>query len=371
MRALGAIAQLGERCNRTAEVVSSNLIGSTKNYNKNSDIENGDNEGKIASNYIATSRWHSLALFATAKTRDALDLWLSGSPSENTRRAYKREIEAFVAFAGWDDVAGAVAHFLGLESGQATATVEAWRAKKLRDGLSAASINRSISAVKSFVTSARRFGLTTLQLDVKGMRSKAYRDTKGPGVKGVQKMLIAANAGTPEKAARDIAIIRLAYSLGLRRGEIASLNIGHLDLSAGTLSVLGKGRTEREPMTMPANAKGALSNWLELRGSNAAEAPLFISLDNASKGKRISGSGIYHLIRDQLGVRANVPARPHGIRHTAITAALDHTGGDYRLVRSFSRHASLQTIARYDDNRCDNAGKVAKALDSILDLAAA
>ena len=58
------------------------------------------------------------------------------------------------------------------------------------------------------------------------------------------------------------------------------------------------------------------------------------------------------------------------MRHAAITAALDHTEGNYRLVRSFSRHASLQTIARYDDNRNDSAGKVAKALDSILDLAA-
>jgi integrase/recombinase XerC len=183
-------------------------------------------------------------------------------------------------------------------------------------------------------------------------------------------MLKTAMAGTPKKAARDTAIIRLAYSLGLRHGEIASLNISHVELEAGTLFVLGKGRTEREPMTMPANVKSALASWLALRGSDAPDAPLFISLDNASRGKRISGAGIYHVIHDQLGVRAGIEARPHGIRHTAITAALDSFNGDYRLVRSFSRHASLQTIARYDDNRNDGAGRVAKALDLILGTAA-
>jgi len=307
-----------------------------------------------------------VALTAVEKVRTALDLWLSGFSSENTRRAYRKEIEAFAAFAGREDVAEAVAHFLSLEDGQAHAVADAWRAQKLERGLSPASINRSMAALNSLVTSARRHGITALRLEAKGVKSKAYRDTKGPGVQGVQSMLKAAMTGTPQKAARDTAIIRLAYSLGLRRGEIESLNIGHVDLSASTLSVLGKGRTEREPMTIPANVKSALASWLALRSGTGPDAPLFISLDNASRGKRISGAGLYHVIRDQLGARAGVNARPHGLRHTAITAALDAFNGDYRLARSFSRHASLDTVRRYDDNRADHAGRVAQALDSIL-----
>ncbi len=51
----------------------------------------------------------------TAKVKSALDLWLSGFSSENTWRAYAREIAAFAAFAGRKDVAEAVAHFLTLE----------------------------------------------------------------------------------------------------------------------------------------------------------------------------------------------------------------------------------------------------------------
>jgi integrase/recombinase XerC len=54
------------------------------------------------------------------------------------------------------------------------------------------------------------------------------------------------------------------------------------------------------------------------------------------------------------------------LRHTAITAALDAFNGDYRKTRAFSRHASLDTVRRYDDNRADHAGQVAQALDAIL-----
>jgi len=51
--------------------------------------------------------------------------------------------------------------------------------------------------------------------------------------------------------------------------------------------------------------------------------------------------------------------RPHGLRHAAITHALDVTGGDVRRVQKFSRHRDLRTLTVYDDNRQDIAGQVA------------
>lgn len=67
-----------------------------------------------------------------------------------------------------------------------------------------------------------------------------------------------------------------------------------------------------------------------------------------------------------LGEQAGLKVRPHGLRHTAITAALDAFNGDYRKTRAFSRHASLDTVHRYDDNRADHAGQVAQALNAIV-----
>ncbi len=92
-----------------------------------------------------------------------------------------------------------------------------------------------------------------------------------------------------------------------------------------------------------------------------------VALDNHNRGvgKRITGAGIFHIVR-QLGNQAGLKVRPHGLRHTAITAALDAFNGDYRKTRAFSRHASLDTVRRYDDNRSDHAGQVEHALDAIL-----
>jgi len=303
---------------------------------------------------------------AREKVSDALALWLAGFSSENTRRAYAREIEAFTVFAGHEDSALAVAAFLRLDDGQAHAVVDKWRADKIVLGLSPATINRSMSAINSLVSYARRVGLTKLRLEAKGVKAKAYRDTRGPGIRGVQGLLSVAQDQKPEKAARDAAIIRLAYGLGLRRGEIESLDIGHVDLARGTLFVLGKGRTEREPMTIPANTKQALADWLAVLGSCDLKSPLFIALDRNTHGQRLAGNGIYHIVRSQLGAKAGVRARPHGLRHTGITSALDAFNGDYRKARAFSRHASLDTVRRYDDNRADHAGQVAATLDSIL-----
>lgn len=264
---------------------------------------------------------------AIEKVRDALELWLDNFSSPNTKRAYAKEIEAFATFAGYSDTAAAVAAFLALSDGQAHAVADAWRAHKLEKGLSPASVNRSMAALNSLVATA-------------------------------------ADQDNGVKAARDAAILRLAYGLGLRRSELASLDVGHVDLTGGTVSVMGKGRNERERLTVPQNARQALEAWLAVRGSTDKDAPLFVALDRHTKGSRISGSGVYHVVRT-LGEEIGIRARPHGLRHSAVTAALDALGGDYRKVRAFSRHASLDTVRRYDDNRADHAGQVAAIVDAL------
>jgi integrase len=58
--------------------------------------------------------------------------------------------------------------------------------------------------------------------------------------------------------------------------------------------------------------------------------------------------------------------RPHGPRHTSITAALDRDSGDVRKMREFSRHSKIDTLLRYDGNRRDSAGEVAGTIADLL-----
>jgi integrase/recombinase XerC len=61
-----------------------------------------------------------------------------------------------------------------------------------------------------------------------------------------------------------------------------------------------------------------------------------------------------------LGTKAGLTVRPHGLRHLAITSALDLTKGDVRAVQKFSRHRDMRVLNTYDDNRRDLAGDVAR-----------
>ena len=187
------------------------------------------------------------------------------------------------------------------------------------------------------------------------MKGEAYRDTAGPGKKGFKRMLEAAAARTDAKGVRDRALLRLLFDLGLRRAEAVGLDVEHFDREAGVVSILGKGWCERERLSLPAPTRAALEAWLAVRGQEPG--PLFVRLDRARKAAgRLSGSAVYAIVR-QLGQRAGVRARPHGLRHAAITEALDLTGGDVRKAQRFSRHRNLQTLLRHDDNRQDLAGE--------------
>jgi integrase/recombinase XerC len=80
---------------------------------------------------------------------------------------------------------------------------------------------------------------------------------------------------------------------------------------------------------------------------------------NQGDGLRLTAAGLYLMIRE-LGRKAGLKVWPHGLRHASITEALDATGGNIRAVQRFSRHKDVRVIERYDDNRRDLAGDVAR-----------
>jgi integrase/recombinase XerC len=152
----------------------------------------------------------------------------------------------------------------------------------------------------------------------------------------------------------------LLHDLALRRGEVCSLDLQHVDLPVGTVSILGKGRSERETLTLPPATIAALAQWVECRGTEPG--PLLWRLDRAAtRPARLSGTSVWSIV-SSLGRRAGLarPTWPHALRHQAVTQALTVTGGDLYRVQKFSRHQSFAMVKRYDDARLDDAGTVAK-----------
>ncbi len=284
--------------------------------------------------------------------------FLSGR-SPRTLAAYRKDLQDFARWAGAATPEAAAAMLLGAPHGAANEAALRYRAHLLERGLSPATVNRRLAAQRSLVGLARVLGLVPWALEVAGVRGESYRDTRGPGAGGVRKLLEVLAGRQGARAARDRALVSLLYHLGLRRAEVVALDVGDLDLAGGSVDVLGKGRREKQRLSLPGPTRDALGAWLKERGPQPG--PLFVALDRAHRGKRLSGDGVYLIIR-RLGEAAGLRARPHGLRHAAITRALDLTGGDVRKVQRFSRHRDVRVLVRYDDAREDLAGDVARRL---------
>lgn len=287
--------------------------------------------------------------------------------SPNTLNAYRKDLHAFADWCGVRTGGAALAVLVELPAGEGNSKLLSWRAAMKDDGLAPSTINRRLSAVRSALRFARTIGATAWVPEVQGLKAQTYRDTRGPGLSGTRALLGSALTKGSDKSARDIAIVRCMFDLGLRRGEVANLDVDDVDRAGRILWVLGKGRSQKEARTLPAPTLAAIEAWLEerLQVASPDEPALFINVSRYHRGRRITGHGVYYVIRD-LGDVAGIKARPHGLRHASITAALDNTNGDVRAAQMHARHANPQTTMRYDDARQDLAGKVSAGLADVL-----
>ncbi len=275
--------------------------------------------------------------------------------SPATRRNYKSDLEQFAVFVNELTIAQALAHVLNAGGPETYLLALRWQQQMREAGLSPATRNRRLATLRSALKMGRQLGLLTWTIDVDREPAESYRDTRGPGEQAYRKMLDIAGP-------REGAILRLLHDLGLRVGEVSELDVGHLDFARipAEVSIMGKGRSERETLTLPGPTAEALRTWLQDRGQ--APGPLFTSRAIRYQYEplhRLSRKSLWRLVRD-CGRAAGVGhVHPHGLRHTAITTALELTGGDVAKVATFSRHKSLDVLRRYDDNRLNGAGEVA------------
>ncbi len=321
--------------------------------------------GSMVSSTTITKATGTTLPTALPSIREMVRWWLAGK-SERTVEAYRADLRALAAHLGIEDATEAVSRLLGGGPVHGMAMASAWVEAMEAAGLSPATINRRMASLRSL---SRLLHLATgWTLQTPTIRSVKYRDTRGPGRDGVLRLLRhAANNPDPRKASRDVAVVRLLHDLGLRRGEVASLDLADLDMDRGTINVMGKGRREEETFTVPAPTMEALRVWVRHRGGEPG--PLITNLDRRTKGGRLTPNGIHHLV-STLGKAVGLVVRPHGLRHAAITAALDATGGDVRRVSRYSRHRDIKTVMVYDDARVDLGGGVATmvAFDTITTM---
>jgi integrase/recombinase XerC len=282
------------------------------------------------------------------------------SKSLRTMRVYRIDLNDFKNFLQVESLEEAVVLLLKNEGGPANALVLSYRTHLMERKLASATVNRRLAALRSLWKLALLVGLVKTPLTVESIPQEGYRDTRGPGKEGIQKLFAWVEGKTDTKSVRDKALLRLLFDLALRSGEVQELKREHLSIENRTLSIHGKGRSQRETLTVPKKTCEAIGEWLKLRGNEPG--PLIKRVENnGSIREGLSDKGIYLILR-RLGAEAGVIVKPHGVRHASITEALNKLNGDVRKVQKFSRHKDVKVLMTYDDNRKDIAGEIAELL---------
>ena len=252
-----------------------------------------------------------------------------------TCKNYRRDLEALAAWceksgiAGWND----------LDSEH----VRAYSASCFRKGLSARSIQRRLSASRTF------FRYLMREKEVKTNPITSVSAPKGkkrlPGNLDADRMARLLNIpGDGAIVDRDRAILELLYSSGLRLAELTDLNIGDVDMHDATVRVTGKGNKDRI-VPVGRHALRALRQWSITRNdlANADEKAMFVS----NRGTRISSRSVQarvkHWARLQ-GIDANI--YPHLFRHSFATHVLE-SSHDLRGVQELLGHANISTTQVY------------------------
>jgi integrase/recombinase XerC len=276
--------------------------------------------------------------------------------SRHTDESYTRDLTALVRFCDRFHIAG----WSRLDSQH----VRTFAAHSHAKGLSARSVQRRLSAVRSFYTfllreapaaaaAARAAGTT------RGRARRADRITANPALdvrapKAARRLphtldadqmgrLLDIRAGDV-LSVRDRALMELLYSSGLRLSELVGLDVTGLDLKDRLVHVLGKGSKAR---IVPVGrvAAQALQRWLEARATlaRAGEAALFVGRGGERLGPRaVQGRVAVWAKRQGLGV----PVHPHLFRHSFASHLLE-SSGELRGVQELLGHADISTTQVY------------------------
>ncbi|MBT8089595.1 MAG: tyrosine recombinase XerC [Gammaproteobacteria bacterium] len=252
-----------------------------------------------------------------------------------TCKHYRRDLQALLAFCersgidGWGD----------LDDGH----IRVFSAESFRKGLSARSIQRRLSAARTFF----RYLMREKHVSKNPITSVSAPKGKKrlPGNLDADRMArLLEIQGDGAIVDRDRAILELLYSSGLRLSELTDLDCGDVDMHDRTVRVTGKGNKDRI-VPVGSHALQALARWQASRAAmaDAGETALFVS----NRGTRISTRSVQarvsHWARRQ-GIDTNV--YPHLFRHSFATHLLE-SSHDLRGVQELLGHSNIATTQVY------------------------
>ena len=253
--------------------------------------------------------------------------------SENTTKSYERDLKKLYLFLEKLNVTN--------YSEIKEEICSAWIGDLYSQNNKPKSIQRHLSSAKGFFRFLKKnnlIGSSPFELVTAPKSSNTLPDVLSP--EDVEQLLNFKPSNTIE--IRDMAIVELMYSSGLRVSETVNINISDFEENMSFLRVIGKGSKTRL-VPMGRFAINAINNWLNerMKISNNTDA-LFLN----SKGSRLSVRSIQLRLKKMAIKQGLPPVHPHMLRHSFATHMLE-SSGDLRTIQELLGHSSLSTTQIY------------------------
>ncbi len=235
-----------------------------------------------------------------------------------------------------------------------------WIVSMMEQKISARSINRKISALKSFYKFLLRRGvikktpLTKVQTPKTVKRLPAFVEQTGT-------TRLLNDIEFPENYEGMLAkmVIELLYGTGMRRSELIHLKESDVDTYNSQLKVLGKRNKERI-IPIHSELRNAIKVFLEQKKNLKEESASEIYLLTDMKGNKLSERFVYSTVKKYLNLVTTLEKKsPHTLRHTYATHLLNN-GADINAVKELLGHSSLAATQVYTHNTIDKLKNIYK-----------
>ncbi|WGK65050.1 tyrosine-type recombinase/integrase [Croceiramulus getboli] len=266
-------------------------------------------------------------------------LLLEKNYSPLTVKAYRKDLEDFLDFASRE-------YAIDRPEEVIYPFIRSWIVHLVEEGVSNRSVNRKISALRTYYTYLLKIGAIKANPLSKHRSLKTEKKVQVPfSEKEVADVMAQLQDLVDFEGVRDRLIVELLYSTGMRRAELIGLRLSDLRLEEGMLRVLGKRKKERIIPLLP-QVRETLTLYLgkrsEIEGA-AQEAHLLIT----RRGVKIYPTLVYRIINQYFSeVSQKIKTSPHVIRHSFATHLLNG-GADLNAVKELLGHASLASTQIY------------------------